>query len=140
MSEPRKYLPSFSDLVDRLTVDQIKSVLLDSNKEQVGEEIDAICHDIDLVLQQHPVELNADLVRKIIILAQMNLHIWHLKDEMAKDESRYMEFLKLAHQLNGVRNQAKNALLQDAGDGSTAKAFTNTEIDGLKGWDGAIVD
>lgn len=50
------------------------------------------------------------LIRVIIALAQLNLHIWN-KDIMeahhASEPDRYMELLKLSHQLNGIRNRLR---------------------------------
>ena len=41
--------------------------------------------------------LNAKIIRMIIILSQINLHIWNNKDEMQRNldnEKEYMKFLK----------------------------------------------
>lgn len=131
----RQFLLPLAELIDRLCVDQIKEVLLPANKASYAIEIGQLEHDIDLIIQDKDVRCTARLIRKVIVLAQMNLHIWHQKDAMAGDPARYHEFLKLAHQLNGIRNRMKNLLLEETGDRAPAAQRSNTETDGLQGWD-----
>ena len=127
------HLP-IADLLDRLTVDQIKEMLLDSSKGDFAESIAAIEHDIDLLLKSGDVKCSARLLRYTVVIAQINVHIWYLKDKMAEDPASYNAYLKLAHQLNGIRNQSKNLLLEYCGDKEPSQMRTNTETDGLKGW------
>jgi hypothetical protein len=134
----RQFLTPFAELVDRLTVDQIKEVLLLTDKECFAEEMERIAHDIDLIVEQRRIPLSARLLRIVVALAQMNLHIWYLKDRMQKDETRYDELLKLAHQLNGIRNRMKNLLLEEAGEREKSAERTNFNTDGLEGWDVSI--
>ena len=67
----RKYLPTLSELIDRLSIVQLKEVFIPENKKEYAQEIKDIMHDIDLE------GLDAELIRAVIVLAQMNLHIWH---------------------------------------------------------------
>jgi hypothetical protein len=134
----RKYLTPFAELIDRITIDQIKEVLLPDHKESVGKEMRDLMHDIDLLIEGRGIKLSARLIRIIIVVAQMNLHIWHNKDQMRKDPEKYSELLKLAHQLNGIRNQMKNLLLQEAGDKEKSARRTNFDTDGLEGWDVSV--
>ena len=114
MSEKRKYLPTLSELVDRLSIVQLKEVFITEHKNEYGQEISDILHDIDLTLKEESVILDSDTVRAIIVLAQMNLHIWH-------NESNYRKGIKdgnnleLTHGLNGIRNTAKNKIQEVAG-------------------------
>lgn len=130
----RKFLPSLSELIDRITVDQIKEVLLPDQKEAVAEEMKKIAHDIDLLIEERGMKLSARLIRIIIVIAQMNVHIWYLKDKMQENPDKYDEMLKLAHQLNGLRNQMKNLLLEESGDREKSNIRTNFNTDGLEGW------
>lgn len=132
--ESRKFLPSFAELIDRITVDQIKEVLLPDQKEGVAQEMAKITHDIDLLIEDRRMKLSARLIRIIIVIAQMNVHIWTLKDRMQEKPDQYNEFLKLAHQLNGLRNQMKNLLLEESGDRKKSHIRTNSNTDGLEGW------
>lgn len=134
----RQFLTPFAELVDRLTVDQVKEVLLPAGKESYAEEMRRISHDIDLLIKERNMALSSRLLRIVVVLAQMNVHIWHLKDRMQEDPSRYHEFLKLAHQLNGIRNQMKNLLLEEAGEREKSAERSNFNTDGLEGWDVSI--
>ena len=132
----RQYLPSLSELIDRLSIVQLKEVFITDHKGEYGEEIKQILHDINIILnnQSHAVledescgtqsfkglsenstlNLDAETIRAIIVLAQMNLHIWH-------NESNYRKGIKdgnnleLTHGLNGIRNTAKNKIQEKVG-------------------------
>ncbi len=110
----RKYLPTLSELIDRLSIAQLKEVFIAEHKEEYAKEISDICHDIQLILD-NSAEIDADTIRAIVVLSQMNLHIWH-------NESNYRKGIKdgnnleLTHGLNGIRNTAKNKI-QDRTDG-----------------------
>ena len=135
MTDNRKYKIPFSELVDRLTVDQIKLLKkMDDKKGSLKEEIKDVMYDIDTIINDKKILLNSDIIRMIIILSQINLHIWNLKDEMQRDEKNYDNFLKLAHQLNGTRNQIKNLMLDIFEDKSDSHKRSNFETDGLKNW------
>lgn len=107
--EERKYLPTLSELVDRLSIAQLKEVFITEHKAEYGEEIKDIVHDIQLILNQLDGKVDAETIRAIIVLSQMNLHIWH-------NESNYRKGIKdgnnleLTHGLNGIRNTAKNKI------------------------------
>jgi len=104
----RKYLPTLSELIDRLSIAQLKEVFITEHKDEYADEIKDIVHDIDLL------GMDGDTVRAIIVLAQMNLHIWH-------NESNYRKGIKegnsleLTHGLNGIRNTAKNKIQEAVG-------------------------
>lgn len=134
----REYLPTLADLIDALTISQIKEIKFSSKKRAYTEEIKKICHDIDLIIGEKGVKLNAILIRIIIIIAQLNLHIWENKDKMQEQPENYLKLLKLAHQLNGIRNKMKNKILEEIGDKDPTKKRTNVEIDDLKGWDVSV--
>lgn len=108
----RKYLPTLSELIDRLSITQLKEVFISSHKEEYAREIDDIVHDINLLIKDLPV--TAELIRDIIVLAQYNLHIWNNEANYRKGvEGEYD--LELTHGLNGVRNTAKNKIQEIVG-------------------------
>ena len=113
MSKERKYLPTFSELVDRLSITQLKEVFIPEHKEEYAQEIAEICHDIDIFLSEQQT-VSAETIRAIVVLSQMNLHIWH-------NESNYRKGIKdgnnleLTHGLNGIRNTAKNKIQEVVG-------------------------
>ena len=110
----RKYLPTLSELIDRLSIVQLKEVFIPDHKKEYAKEIKDIIHDLDLELSEKSVTLSGDDIRSIIVLAQMNLHIWH-------NESNYRKGIKdgnnleLTHGLNGIRNTAKNKIQESNG-------------------------
>ena len=110
----RKYLPTLSELIDRLSIVQLKEVFISEHKEEYAEEIKSIVHDIQLLLNEQKGEITAETIRAIIVLSQMNLHIWH-------NESNYRKGIKdgnnleLTHGLNGIRNTSKNKIQEIVG-------------------------
>ena len=54
---------------------------------------------------------------------------------MKLNKKDYNKYLKLAHQLNGIRNKIKNYLLVLAKENKFSNKRSNDELDGLKGWD-----
>jgi len=105
----RKYLHTLGDLVDRLSIVQLKEVFIPEFKQEYSQEIADIVHDIQLILEEKDAEVTADVIRAIVVVSQMNLHIWH-------NESNYRRGIKdgnnleLTHGLNGIRNTAKNVI------------------------------
>ncbi len=109
----RKYLPTLAELVDRLSIVQLKEVFITEHKEEYAQEIKDIVHDIDMILKDENVKLSGKDVRAIVVLSQMNLHIWH-------NETQYRAGtgdgnLGLTHGLNGIRNTAKNIIQENIG-------------------------
>ena len=110
----RKYLPTLSELVDRLSIVQLKEVFIAEHKEEYAKEIADIVHDIQLYLKESNEPITAETIRAIVVLSQMNLHIWH-------NESNYRKGIKdgnnleLTHGLNGIRNTAKNKIQEVMG-------------------------
>jgi hypothetical protein len=110
----RKYLPTLSELIDRLSIVQLKEVFISEHKDEYAKEIADITHDIQLYLNESKEPITADTIRAIVVLSQMNLHIWH-------NESNYRKGIKdgnnleLTHGLNGIRNVAKNKIQEVMG-------------------------
>ena len=110
----RKYLPTLSELVDRLSISQLKEVFIADHKEEYAQEINDIVHDIQILLDEQNGKVTAETIRAIVVLSQMNLHIWH-------NESNYRKGIKdgndleLTHGLNGIRNTAKNKIQEVVG-------------------------
>ena len=104
----RKYLPTISDLIDRLSINQLKEVFIPEHKDEYAEEIKDIMHDLELE------GLDSELIRAVVVTAQMNLHIWHNESEARKGENAG-ENLRLTHGLNGIRNTAKNKIQERFG-------------------------
>ena len=52
--ENRKYLPTLNELIDRLSIHQLKEVFIPENKENYAKEIKDMMYDIDLILILNP--------------------------------------------------------------------------------------
>ena len=110
----RKYLPTFAELIDRLSITQLKEVFITDHKDEYSQEIRDICHDIQECLNNNDGKITADTVRAIVVLSQMNLHIWHNESNYRKGIKEGND-LELTHGLNGIRNTAKNKIQVAAG-------------------------
>jgi hypothetical protein len=112
--ENRKYLPTLSELIDRLSIVQLKEVFIPEHKDEYAKEIADIVHDIQAHIDENKSEITAETIRAVVVLSQMNLHIWH-------NESNYRKGIKdgnnleLTHGLNGIRNTAKNKIQEVVG-------------------------
>ena len=110
----RKYLPKIAELIDRLSIVQLKEVFISEHKKEYAKEIQDIVHDLNLE------GLDGNLIRAIIVLSQMNLHIWHNETKYRAGEGDGN--LGLTHGLNGIRNTAKN-IIQDQLDDDGRKDY-----------------
>ncbi|MFM1986737.1 MAG: hypothetical protein RIS18_954 [Actinomycetota bacterium] len=134
-SDSRQFLPPLSELIDRLTVTQIKLNLIPGNSEDFNSEVKKLINDINLIAKEKKIEITGELVQAIVMISQINLHIWRNKDlmqENIENESQYLSYLKKAHQMNGVRNLLKNYILKLEGISDTSQLRSNFEMDGLE--------
>lgn len=110
----RKYYPTLSELIDRLSIIQLKEVFIPEHKAEYAQEISDIVHDIQFYLDNIKEPITAETIRAIVVISQINLHIWH-------NESNYRKGIKdgnnleLTHGLNGIRNTAKNVIQEAVG-------------------------
>ena len=118
----RKYLPTVAELIDRLSIIQLKEVFISEHKEEYAQEIKDIVHDLNKLglEKQYDYSNLGELLRAVVVLSQMNLHIWH-------NETKYRAGdgdgnLGLTHGLNGIRNTAKN-IIQDKVDNEGRKDY-----------------
>lgn len=104
----RKYQPSLSDLIDRLSIDLIKCVKIPEHRAVYEREIKDILDDIEQLTGK------ALFIQGVVVMALANLHIWQNESDVrngSADPSR----LLLTHRINGIRSQAKNAVLDAIG-------------------------
>ena len=124
-----------AELIDRLTVTQIKQNLLQDESGDFSAEITKLINDINLIIDEKNIALSGQLIRAIVMMSQINLHIWRNKDlmqENLENESLYLSYLKKAHQMNGVRNLLKNYILGLEGISDASQLRSNFEVDGLE--------
>lgn len=103
------YLPTLSELIDRLSIVQLKEVFITEHKGEYSEEIKMILNDIQIVLDENDINMSAETIRAVVVLSQMNLHIWHNESNYRKG-NKDGNNLELTHGLNGIRNTAKNKI------------------------------
>ena len=131
----RKYLPTLADLFDRLSICQLKEVFIPEHKQEYAEEIKDIMHDIDIILSGHE-PMDVETIRAIIVLSQMNLHIWHNESNIRKG-IKDNNNLELTHGLNGIRTTAKNKIQEKIGGRKDWKVdcLAANLSDELKSWE-----
>lgn len=112
--EQRRFLPTLSELIDRLSIVQLKEVFITEHKSEYAQEIQDIVHDIQLILNEKDVVLTAEMIRAVVVCSQMNLHIWHNESNVRSGKEGPNK-LALTHGLNGIRNTAKNKIQEVVG-------------------------
>ena len=48
MAKQRKFLPTLGELIDRLSIHQLKEVFIPENKKNYAKEMSDMVHDIDM--------------------------------------------------------------------------------------------
>ncbi len=111
----RKYLPTFAELVDRLSIAQLKAVFIGEHKAEYDAEIELIEHDLDMLLGDRRPITARDL-RAVMVIMLANRFIWENESKARDGGSEQDALLKLTHSVNGVRNEAKNVLSANSGE------------------------
>lgn len=106
----RRYLPTLSDLVDRLSIVQQKAIFIRERRAEYVEEMSLIMHDIDLILSGSDCRVGAKEVRAILVIMLANRFIWENESKAREGGPDQDRRLKATHSINGVRNTAKNVL------------------------------
>ena len=109
MSE-RQWLPTLGELIDRLSIHQLKEIFIPENKENYANEIKQMVHDIDLVLKENKDNITGEVIRALIVLAQMNCHIWYNETKVRNGDKDGN--LHLTHGINGIRQTASNKIME----------------------------
>lgn len=112
----RKYLPTFAELTDRMSICILKSIFIPENKEAYDQEISDIKHDLNKICEERDIKLNSDIVKSLMIIMLSNRYIWENESKCRSGENQDLSALKLTHSINGVRNTAKNALSKGLGE------------------------
>lgn len=109
-----QYLPTFAELLDRMSIVQLKIWLIPDKRSEFEAEMKALLNDVQVIIDSEKPVITADMLRAIIVMAQTNLNIW-------KNEGNYRKGidsgndLELTHSLNGLRNTAKNRIQASLG-------------------------
>jgi hypothetical protein len=136
-SDSRKFLPGLGDLIDLMTVTQLRLVRSRANIAEDTKLHEDLKSDISLILDGLDLDW-ASLVERVVYVSLLNAEIWELKDKMSLSEEGsedYSANLTLAHQLNGYRNRIRNELNTLQAKGSDVSLVrSNTDPDGLVRW------
>ena len=109
-SVSKKWLPSLGELIDRLTICELKHLYNPEQRTALAQEIQNLMDDIQLDLPKSPYPtIDAKFIREVIILAQFNAHIWY-NESNARGGEKDGNKLYFTHECNGVRVRAKDRL------------------------------
>jgi len=112
----RKYLPTFAELVDRMTICQLKAIFIPENKGPYDQEISDIKHDLNEIIKEKDIKLTGELLRATTLVMLTNRYIWENESKCRNGDAQSLELLKLTHSINGVRNTAKNVISKELGE------------------------
>ena len=134
MSE-RKYLPTLAELIDRLSIIQLKVIFLPGQADAYNAERELIEHDIDLLLADK--KLAANDVRAIMVIMLANSTIWANESKARQGGDDQDKLLKFTHSINGLRNQAKNIIASGASERIDIKTdcFAESLVAEFGAWD-----
>jgi hypothetical protein len=108
----RKYFPTMGEIVDRLVISQLKQFLIKDHRKEYTNEINDILNDIDIEIKK--INVDADFIRDVIILAIINREIW-LNESNCRQGIKEGNDLMKSHGLNSIRNKAKNRIQERIG-------------------------
>jgi hypothetical protein len=112
----RKYMPTISELIDRLCIVTLKSIKIPQNKKEYEQEAQDIMHDIDLILKENKIKNYGQFIRAVQVNAITNETIWANESKAREGGEDQDHLLKFTHSVNGVRNLAKNVISQELGE------------------------
>lgn len=104
-----KYHLEIGELLDRLTILQLKEIKIPELHEQYAAELSDIMHDINVILSNSQKQITAEFLRNLVVLAQFNAHIW-VNESEARKGNKDGNLLLLTHSINGIRTEARNRL------------------------------
>lgn len=112
----RRYLPTFAELTDRLSIVQLKSIFIPENSGAYNKEMSDIMHDLDIIIKQKKIRLSGKMIRAIMMIMLTNRYIWENESKARAGGSEQDRLLKLTHSINGVRNTSKNIISKELGE------------------------
>lgn len=114
LDKQRRFLPTLAETLDRLAICQQKEIYISEHRDEYTKEINDILHDIDLILEEEKPNIDANFLRNLIVLTQMNTWIWNNESNFRKGIKEGNN-LELSHSLNSLRNNAKNKIQETVG-------------------------
>lgn len=102
------YKHSISELVELLTVQQIKKVKFQKDSKKYKVIIKNLLNQLEAEFKKSKTKLNSELLSQVIFISISNLEIWNIKDCMLVDKKNYSKLLYRAMELNCIRNIISN--------------------------------
>lgn len=131
----RKFLPTFSELIDRLAIHQLKEVFIKERKKKYGTEMKDIVNDLEHIIKEKDIKISGDLIRAIVVLSQINAHIWYNESKVRQGkDDQDLHLLKLTHGLNGIRNRSQNFISSLIGPEERLDWKTDCLAEEFKAW------
>lgn len=112
----RKYLPTFAELIDRLSIVQLKAIFMPEHKKEYNQEIKDIIYDLDLVIKQKGIKITGKMIKAILVIMLTNRFIWENESRARAGDKSQDKLLKLTHSINGIRNASKNIISKEIGE------------------------
>lgn len=124
----RKYLPTLAELIDRMSIVQMKQIFISENAEEYEKEIRNIMHDIDRINEKLWYDFkgiedggsidffNSKCIRASLIIQLTNRVIWENESKARLGGTEQDKLLKFTHSINGIRNTAKNIISKEIGE------------------------
>lgn len=111
----RKYLPTFADLIDRMTIVLQKEIFISERRAEYRAEMALIMQDIDLILEASGRRIGAKEIHAIVVIQLANAFIWANETKVRNGSSTepdavVLRLLRATHAVNGVRANGKNML------------------------------
>lgn len=142
----RRYLPTLGDLIDRLSIAQLKAIFIHQRRAEYVKEMDLIMRDVDSILDEMDRKgrrLRSAEVRAILVVMLANRFIWENEaatrqgNDTAPPEDQ-LRRLTATHSINGVRNTAKNELSGFTGERVDYKVdcFAASLVEEFGNWNG----
>lgn len=138
----RKYLPTMADLIDRLSIDTLKSIKLGlgnpEKKANYEQEASEIMHDIDLLMRDNPDKIKdwGAFIRGIQLDMLANETIWANETRAREGGPGHDHLLPFTHSVNGVRMRAGNVISEQLGHRIDLNLDrVNDEISAERGYD-----
>ena len=112
----RKWLPTFAELIDRLSIHQLKEIFISEHRDKYSKEMEDICNDLQVIISEKDIKITGELIRSIVILSQINTHIWYNETKARQGIDQDLSLLKLTHGINGLRSEIQNYILELIGE------------------------
>lgn len=121
--QKRYYVPTISELIDRLSICTLKKIWIPENADEYQKEIDLIKLDINSIMEKTDEiqAFNANMIEASMIIMLSNRVIWENESKARQGGNEQDKLLKFTHSINGVRNTAKNIISNGFGERTDLK-------------------